>query len=70
MADIRYYKGHSKKDGRQMIFKEFAELQTALFDDEEEHKYTVISSATEKTGVKYYKNLSQCKLDNYIKGNN
>lgn len=62
MNSIRYFKGHSKKDGRQMIFKVFGEPQKNFFDDE----YMVEASAIEKTGIKYYKTLSQCELDNYI----
>lgn len=63
MGSIRYFKGHSKKDGRQMIFKIFDEPQKKLLSDE---KYTVEASAVEKTGLSHYKTLNQCELDNYV----
>lgn len=63
MGIIRYFKGYSKKDGRQMIFKVFDEPQKKLLTDEE---YMVEASAVEKTGLTHYKTLNQCELSNYV----
>ena len=59
---MRYYKGHSKIDGRQMIFEYYEEPQIGLFDE----SYQVIASAIEKTGDKEYPSLLECEKENYV----
>ena len=63
MGNIRYYKGHSKRDKRQMIFKVYDEPQKKLLRDE---TYLIEASAVEQTGIVYYISLEECELDHYV----
>lgn len=60
---IRYYKGHSVKNGRQMFFKLYEKPQKELLDDEE---YIVEAAAIEETGLKHYKTFAECEAENYV----
>ena len=58
---MRYYKGHSAIDGREIIIKLYDEPQTNIFSD----TYICEVSAIEKTGITHYQTLNDCDKDNY-----
>ena len=60
---MRYFKGHSKVDGRHMIFEVYEEPQQDLFD---EQPYLIVGSALEKTGLIHYKNYEVCEAANHL----
>ena len=60
---VRYFKGHSKKDSRMMIFEIYDEPQETFFDDE---TVQAIASAIEKTGMTDYATIEECEQENYI----
>lgn len=59
---MRYYKGHSAIDGRQMIFK----LYDKPIKDMLGEPYIVEASAIEKMGITKYKTLNDCDKENYL----
>lgn len=58
----RYFKGHDKRNGRQMIFEVYDEPQ----NDFEDTVYQVVASAIEKTGRKDYVSIEDCETENFI----
>ena len=59
---MRYYKGHSAIDGRQMIFKLYDKPRTDMFGK----SYIIEASAIEKTGITKYGTLNDCDKENYL----
>lgn len=59
---VRYFKGHDKRNGRQMIFEVYDEPQY----EDEETVYQVVASAIEKTGRKDYVSVEDCETENFV----
>lgn len=63
MDNIRYYKGHSKKKEKIMIYKVYDEPQKVLFGLNAD-SYMVEASALEQTGLTRYSTIEECLKDN------